>query len=368
MCRMSVRPRLPVTAEGRLAAAILVSALAHTLLISAPAWRLPQDDEMRSVPIEARLLPPPKLAPEPAPAPRPATPAERSPAPKPRPAPAPPRAAMTDATQIPAAEASEPDAAVEPAPAVAMEAVPEVVETPPAAVPNPPAPLDENVFPRHGRVIYQAGYGAFRIQLGAAETVWQVQGDRYVFRLYVQPALGHTLMYQSEGRVSAAGFEPASFRVEQGGQFKEGAQFDRTNRRVVVASSRGHAESELAEASQDMLSAMFQVALFPPGEERTEIWVATGKRYSSRVLERVGEELLDTPLGPLRTVHVRIGREGDDQYDFWFGTDVNYLPVRVRLVFRGGTVLDFPAKEIQYERGGERVRLVPAERTADPRG
>ena len=56
-----------------------------------------------------------------------------------------------------------------------------------------------------------------------------------------------------------------------------------------------------------------------------------------RLYAPVGDETLDSPLGPLKTLHIRRGhKSGEDETDIWLATDYHYLPVKIRLTDKNG--------------------------------
>jgi hypothetical protein len=354
----------------RFVLALVASALMHAAILAGPGWQLPEVEQIQTRPIEAVLLPPPVLAaapptpPLPAPAPAP-VPAPRRAAPtKPRPAPAP----AAPEVQLPAAEQPAERVAPEAAPPQPPAALPGQQAAPAAGGPAQPAvsaplPPPENVFPNRGRVLFVGMRGAEGFAVGTAEALWAAEGDSYDFQLHMQTAglvalfKRVTITWRSAGRITGTGFAPASFKVERNGIFKEGAVFDWDRRKVMVASPRGHYEAEMMEGSQDILSAIFQIALFPPVESRIDMWVTNGRTYLQSLIEVIGQEEVATRLGSLPALHIRLGREGDDLLDLWYGVGAKYLPVRIRWVQRNGAINDLQATTIEYETGEGKVRL-----------
>jgi hypothetical protein len=355
----------------RFTLALIASALLHAGIVAGPGWQVPDDEEVLTRPIEAVLLPPPMLAAAP-PAPPAAAPPAAAPAPvaaprpaapkKPKPAPAP----AAPEVQLPAAEPSPQQSAPPaepPPPAESPEQAEPAAVSPEQPAASAPQPSPENVFPHHGRVIFVGMRGTDGFPVGTAEAVWLTEGDRYEFRLYMQTAglvalfKRVSITWKSVGGITGNGFAPASFKVERDGVFKEGAAFYWDRRKVMVASPRGHHEADLMEGSQDILSAIFQIALFPPVERNIDMWVTNGRTYVNALIEVIGHEEVVTKLGPLRALHVRLGREGDDLLDLWYGIDAKYLPVRIRWVQRSGAVNDLQATTIEYQTGEGKVRL-----------
>ncbi len=349
----------------RLTLALVASALLHAGIVAGPGWQVPDDEEVQTRPIEAVLLPPPMIAaappapPAPVAAPRPAAPKK----PKPAPAPAAPEVQLPAAERSPQQSAPPAEPPPEPSAAESPEQAAPAAGSPEQPAASAPVPPPENVFPHHGRVIYVGMRGTEGFAVGTAEVVWLTEGDRYEFRLYMQTAglvalfKRVTITWKSVGRITGNGFAPTSFKVERDGVFKEGAAFYWDRRRVMVASPRGHHEADLMGGSQDILSAIFQIALFPPVESNIDMWVTNGRTYVNALIEVIGQEEVVTKLGPLRALHIRLGREGDDLLDLWYGIDAKYLPVRIRWVQRNGAINDLQATTIEYQAGEGKVRL-----------
>lgn len=373
-------------AHRRIAIALAISLLLHLALVASPGWLLPGAETVKSVPIQAVLRPPPKLAAAPAPEttpptpPRPATPIK--PRPKSRPKPELPRAEIPSAVPaVPAEQASAEapaDEVSETGPPSDLAAgdsgpAPSQADEPGATVSTPP-PAPADIFPYHGRVVFEAARGAGGFVVGTAETVWLTQDGRYQFRLYLQTSglvallKRITLTYASDGRITGNGFMPQTYRMDQDGQLKESATFDWEHRRLAIVSNKGHGSFDLMEASQDFISAIFQLAIFPPAESPSDVWVASGRYYTNRYFEVLGTEELTTRLGPLRTLRVRLGREGDEQLDLWYAIDLRHMPVRIRWTQKDGGINDFVAVYIEYDTGKDRIRLAPPPRMPAPAG
>lgn len=62
-----------------------------------------------------------------------------------------------------------------------------------------------------------------------------------------------------------------------------------------------------------------------------ELRVFTQRRLYSYTLEVLGEESLELPFGPARTLHLRhTGEKPIDTVDVWLGIEQHYLPVKLR--------------------------------------
>jgi hypothetical protein len=69
------------------------------------------------------------------------------------------------------------------------------------------------------------------------------------------------------------------------------------------------------------------------GKSRLVYRIADGGREKTYIFETVGEEIIDTPLGKLRTIKlVRRRQDSDRQSIFWTAPEMNYLPVKLLII------------------------------------
>lgn len=337
--------------------------------------------------LQTRLLPPAPMPPEAQapPPPRPAT-AKRAP---PRPvARAPRRAASTPATRAAKTAAAEllavapsddieehaalaeyerwladmaaatPQAPASPHAANALPEPPppgdgaarahEAAPAPPAApdvvAPSPPAPL---ALPPSTQLSFEVtGHVKGFDYHARGELNWRNDGARYQLRQSISLLFLGSRAQQSEGLITASGLRPRRFVDEA--RKARGAELDFDTHRVQF-SDGASASAEIGDGAQDRLSVFIQLGAriaaapesFPPG---TRIGFETvGPRRVDRWTFRVqGPELLHLPAGDVPTLKLqRLPQDGDDQTDeLWLGTDLHYLPVRIRLAQGGGDVVD----------------------------
>ena len=82
---------------------------------------------------------------------------------------------------------------------------------------------------------------------------------------------------------------------------------------------------------QDALSLFLQLALTaPPAGEALRFVVFNGKKVRDYQFELLGETVLETDLGPLRTLHLARVADPDGHFEAWLAIDRAYLPVKVR--------------------------------------
>lgn len=338
-------------------AALALSLAIHAALMASPAWRLPSAIEPPepSPALDARLAP---LRPRVLSVPLPGAPPAR----KPRPAPVREAPAQAPAKQAPAGEAAAP-AVAEPPPS---QAVPEPVPSAaaPAAAAETPAAADIPL-PRQGRIrfLVTRGEGELGTPLGQSVHVWRHDGMAYSLRTQTETtglmALFRSarIVQVSEGRVGAAGLEPREFRVERNGQPAEGARFDWSGMKLALGADGNSRELALARGAQDLLSQLYQVGMMETSARR-EMMVATGKAYGRYTFETVGEELLATRFGALRTLRVKtLALPGEQAMELWLAADYRNLPLRIVYRDRKGDV--FEQNAVEFEIDGAKL----AERT-----
>lgn len=324
------------------------SLLLHAGLLGGLAWTVTQREAPpapASV-LEARLVAvaPPRAAPAlpPPMAPRPSRVAV--PTPQPRPAPSPPAAAavsalpaaQVDAPSVEAASAIE-DAAPDPAAAMAQEDVaplPDGAEPGLEAVATPvpeaaPAPL--NPLPPRVAIRFQVRYG---LAAGEQSLLWVNEGGRYTVSSVAEATGIAGVLYRgrfvqtSRGRITPDGLQPEEF-WDQRGDKRSTARFGAGQ--VTLMPAKGaprHFDHE--GGVQDALSLFFQLALTaPPPQGELAYTVFNGKKLRIYRYETRGEVVLETALGPLRTLHLARVADADGRFEVWLAIDRHYLPVRV---------------------------------------
>lgn len=329
--------------------ALAASLLLHGALIGALGWRLPQWQPPAEPPLfEARLLAKPRLAVAAAP-PLPVPPVARA---RPVRAAPPPElpveeeseaeteavaaaaeaaaVAATDSSAAPAVRLDEAPA-VAPAPAEAPSAAAEVA--PPALNPLPPR-LD---------LRFRVHYG---VASGEQTLLWVNEGERYTLTSVAAASGLAGVFYRgrfvqtSRGRITPHGLQPEEFWDQRGDKHSR-ARFDAANGSLTLIPAKGAPRHFAYQGEvQDALSLFFQLALTaPPPDGRLTYAVFNGKKLRDYSYEVRGEEILQTALGELRTLHLARVADADGRFEAWLAIDRHYLPVRVlRSDEKGGTV------------------------------
>lgn len=322
----------------------LLAAFAGSLLIHATALFGPDlppfGEAPEPPPLQAELKPLPAgttaEAPKPPRRPKP-------PAPQAKPVPQ-PHAAM-----LPAETAAAPDEE-KPVESAASDFEQKIPSTAAAA---PPAPK----LPAAGVMRYVVHYGTQGFVVGRAEHRWQFTPDgRYRLSGMTETAglaaLIKTLRYENEsaGRLTAAGLQPETYRVRKNGQeAKEGADFDWPAGEVTLA--KDGSRHAVAPGTQDVLSLSYQFAWLPRPEDGMRIGVVIGKKYDRFPIDALGEEMLETPAGVFRTLHLRVML--DTVTEIWIALDRYRLPVKIRYTDKKGDVFEQVVTELGTEAGPE---------------
>jgi hypothetical protein len=332
--------------------------LLHLGIVAGPGWHLPGKADNEPVLLEARLVAPPPPAAVVHP------PAPPEPVPKPRHVPPRPRVAAPRVPQVvlpggqPVAAVREPAAAtLPPDQAAAAGGVGDPAATAPPA--PPPAPANEEIdvlLPGEGRIRFDVIAGSKGFVVGQAVATWHLDDKTYSIR-NVAETVGLVSLFKrakvtqtSEGRVSAAGLVPQEYVLVRDDPSKvgEAVQFDWAERKLSLRRDGRQSEAELLDGSYDILSLIYQFAWFPPKVSSLEIPVATGKNYGAQHFEVLGEETLAIRMGRFRSLHLRVGRAGDNITEIWLGLDYKNLPLRIRHSAKNGDTYEQQAVDVRY--------------------
>jgi hypothetical protein len=336
--------------------ALALSLLLHLSVMTAPGWRLPESPEVGPALLEAQIVTsPPRPAVAASPPPRPKT------VPKPRHAPPRPPMAALSVPQV-RAPGAEPSLAVKetPSPPPDQKAGEAGAAQAGGASPAPPpsaAGEDIDVLlPGEGRIRFDVLLGSKGFVVGQAVATWHLDDKTYAIRNAAE-TVGLVSLFKrakvtqtSEGRVSAAGLVPQDYLLVRDDPSKvaEAVHFDWTERKVTSLREGRQKETELLDGSHDLLSLIYQLAWFPPQASLLEIPVATGKRYSLQRFEVLGEETIAIRMGRFRTMHLRVGRSGENITEIWLGLDYKNLPLRIRHAAKDGDTYEQQAVDVRY--------------------
>ena len=350
--------------------ALLLSLLVHVVFLLGPAFEL--SDWKTPPPLTVTLSEPPPKLPVPVAAPVAA----------PRP---PPRPHVRKANPAPAPIAAV-AAAAEPSPVPVPEEPPDTTATATATptpqaepTPEPPAPpivqplITERVaFPSKIEIAYSVHRGDRGIKLGTTIHKWHSAGKQYLLTSTTEAGGLFSLFYSgrylltSRGKITPDGLQPTSFWIQRGQSTDrtEFAEFDWEAKTLDFGKGNDHHSAVIAPGAQDQLSVFYQLALTAPHQGALHFALTTGRKFNQYTYQVLGEEILDTALGKLKTQRLtRVTNKVDsnESTDIWLAIDYHFLPVRFRLGTHDGDVLDHWVKEMRIE--GARIEI-PAETSA----
>jgi len=282
-----------------------------------------------------------------------------TPAPK-APRPAVPTAIVTD--QAPPPPPATPPSQPSPEPPPADTSAPETPEKPEETpkppietIPEKPRPTITTSappirdLPRAGTIKYDVSYGGDRAPIGRTvstfaldasayrlSSIWETTGVVSLFRPI-------QLSYSSEGRIdSGEGFVPELFQASLNRRGREGerqaaARFDWPALRLQLGSPARGESVALSRGTLDRLSFIFQLARSDLSPKRTQLRITDGNKLETYTIEIGETEVIDVPLGMLRSVPIRqIRAPGQESIEIWLAPDQHYLPVRIRHFNRDG--------------------------------
>ncbi len=339
-------PLLTVRYRRRtLALALVASLVLHLGMIAGtPRFHLGAEPEApEPEPIIARLLVPPAAQPPP-------SPAQQNPKRKPRASAmktpkkpsAPARDAVAIAAPAPVQATAYPE---EPAPREELQPIAGVPYA--QQVPEPP-PLAISL-PESAKLEYLVYYGDDGFQAGRALYLWEMAGDRYVLYNMVEATgvvslfLRGQLVQESAGQVLADGLRPERYLVQRGTASRsETVDFDWNAGTAVLARGGASAPAQLLPGVQDPASVIQQLAFFvADGAGSHPVVVADPRKIRQHEVQIVRREMLETPIGPLATIHLRKEiREDAARVDVWLATERFLVPVKVRFRDRRGKLFE----------------------------
>lgn len=183
---------------------------------------------------------------------------------------------------------------------------------------------------------------------GSAEMGWQYDDGRYTVTQEVGVSLliARVNLYSatSEGTFGDDGIAPVKFTEKRRNRSETATHFSREQRRITFSAS--DRSVPLLPGSQDRASLLFQLA----GMARADInqfggpvdfLVGEDRKAEVYRFQLVGEEVVETKLGKLVTLHLeRPSRPGsyNSRLDVWLAAGMEWYPVQIRSTEASGAV------------------------------
>jgi hypothetical protein len=282
-------------------------------------------------------------------------------------APPPPAASAVPAPDRAADAASAPVMPV--AAAASSPAAPSSATDPASPISDEPGPE----WPLSTRLSY-AMTGSFRggpIH-GQAQVEWLRKGAAYQVHLDVSagPSFApfFTRRISSQGALTPDGIAPQRYDEEEKRLLLDGSRASVFFLGAEVQLAHG-VRQPLARGAQDSASQFVQLTwLFLTGREaldvgrRVEFPLVLPRRQYAWQYEVVGEAVVDTPMGPLASWHLRPTQPvvgGDLAAELWVAPALQYLPVRLLIRQSAETVIDLTLKSAPLQAAPESSNDIP---------
>ncbi len=256
-----------------------------------------------------------------------------------------------------------PSAAALPDGAELLAALPTLPPAPAIAASDADAPGPE--WPPSTQLSYRL-IGNYRGEVhGQAEVQWIRQGRRYQVHLDVSIGPGFAPLIarrmSSDGLIGPQGITPGRYDEDTRVLFSQRRRaslfFDGEHMRLADGRPQAQPAGVQDAASQFVqLSWLALTGREPlrPGHQ-IALPLALPRRLYDWRYEVVGEALLDTPMGPLLTWHLRpllppgtrLG--GDLRAEVWLAPGLQYLPVRLRIAQDEQTFVDLMLKQLPLQ-------------------
>lgn len=199
--------------------------------------------------------------------------------------------------------------------------------------------------------------GEHGLIVGSAVHTWQRSGDRYDLTSLAEATgpfswfISGQHKQASSGRITPAGLQPDTYSAQRGkAERTDVARFDWENMTLQLASGGRDSAAKLVPGVRDMLSFVYQFAFSLPEKGDIQVDLTNGRKLDSYRYRIVAEEDLETPLGPLKTVHLtKLHNPGEEGTEIWLGMDYHYLPVKIRQIDKQGDRFEQVIAEIRYE-------------------
>ena len=312
------------TTSRRIAFAIGISVLLHTLFLWGPTVQLPHfQSSLPTLTARLEALP---AAPAKFKAKRKTKPAAQKSAPEP----AAKIETSTPPQDIPLA-ASAPAAASAPLETETLASqADEAAERPP--------------LPRQAQLTFAINLGKGGLRVGETVHTLEINDGHYVLQATTTTVglaklfKSYQLNQYSNGSYGRNGLQPELFTEERKdslGTQRNAVELDHDTHLARFSSGK---EAALPPETQDILSVMYQ---FPPlaHTEIATVSVSNGRKIERYAFEIATNEEIDTPLGKLLAVRLhKMHAAGEEGLDIWLAREYRLFPVKMRYFERNGEV------------------------------
>lgn len=176
---------------------------------------------------------------------------------------------------------------------------------------------------------------------GIANLAWKRTGSDYEIDTSIQATGFFTSMFVgvfrqiSRGEVTSDGVRPNFFSLQRGEAGADTAEFNRAAKELKIIKHGETHLSPLPERMQDMQSFLFQMAhdaaQMKPNQNTIDVQVTNARKVYQYKFKKIGEEIVQTRLGPLSTIHLKSeAADPEDVYEVWLSPQHFYMPVKLK--------------------------------------
>jgi Protein of unknown function (DUF3108) len=199
--------------------------------------------------------------------------------------------------------------------------------------------IERPTFPSRLTIAYKM---TSNVADGVADFSWKRNGGQYEIDSTIQPTgliasmFAGTFRQTSRGDVTANGIAPTFFSMQRGETQADTAEFKHASNELKIIK---HGETHLMplpERMQDMQSFLFQMAHDAPAlgteaDARITVNVTNARKVYQYKFFRVGEETVDTRMGPVTAIHLKSESSNpEDVYEVWLAPNHFYMPVKLK--------------------------------------
>lgn len=332
------------TPARRIAFAVALSLLAHTLVLWLPHFTLPRFEpqlpllsaKLEAVPVQPHRPPPARH--------RIAQHKKRPPPVLTQAQPTPTAAVPVPASGVPATS----DGSVAGAAAQSAVAAAASTSTDKSSVP---------ALPKHAQLRFAAYIGTNGLYVGEMRHNLEIFEDgHYVLQAELETVglaslfKEYHLTQTSRGHLTAnRDLQPELFsedKTDGHGTRQSTATFDWGAHQMAFADGT---KVPLPAGAQDILSFLYQLSQESFNRELVPVTLSNGRKLENYQLEVSGEEEVVTPMGKLRALHLRkVHQPGEEGLEIWLGLEYRLLPVKFRQIERSGAIAgELAIKEIR---------------------
>ena len=301
----------------RIVFALLLSVLAHSLLL----WHWPKfdtdPDKKTPLPLQVKLEPLPLTV-------------KKS---------AKKKAKISKHEAAPAAPVISQDATE---PTTTPEPIATDTPIPFASINEPPPPP---LLPKHAQLIFSVQYGSGTFKVGEIIHTLDIIDGHYSLHAESKTTgltsllKNYALTQTSTGTINTRGLQPEYYEEakKEGGEIKiSNARFDWNAEQITFANGRS---SKLAALTQDTLSLPYHLSQLPLNMEMLTISLSNGKNIARYNLTVGNDETIATPMGELRTIALhKVRGTNEDGLIIWLALEYRLLPVKIQYLDKSGAI------------------------------